>query len=63
MSKLAMVFGAICVTTSSCGRGDEDAQRARVEREMKQWLVAKVHDFRAAAEDLQRAAPTPRARG
>lgn len=47
----------------ACGKADENAQRSRVEREMKEWLVAKVHDFRVAAEDLQKAAPLPTGRG
>jgi iron uptake system component EfeO len=58
-----VVAGAVAMTSTACGKGDEDAQRARVEREMKQWLVANVHDFRQAAQDLQNAAPTPQGRG
>lgn len=46
-----------------CGKGEEEAQRSRVERELKAWLVTNVRAFRSAAEDLQHAAPTPTGRG
>lgn len=48
---------------SGCGKGDDDAQRLRVEREMKSWLTLKIADFRTAASELQKAAPTPSGRG
>lgn len=48
---------------TGCGKGEEDAHRSRVEREMKVWLVTKVRAFRGAAEELQKAAPTPAGRG
>jgi len=60
--KQATLLSALLLS-SGCGKADEDAQRTRVEREMKQWLVAKVRDFRLAAQDLQLAAPTPQGRG
>ena len=59
----ATLISALLLVASGCGKADEDAQRVRVEREMKQWLVTKVRDFRVAAQDLQQAAPTPRGRG
>ena len=48
---------------SGCGKGDDDAQRQRVESEMKRWLLHNVTDFGRAAEDLQRAAPVQAERG
>lgn len=59
----ATLMGVLVLATAGCGKADEDAQRARVEREMKQWLVTNVRDFRVAAQDLQQAAPTPSGRG
>ena len=53
----------LVLALAGCGKGDEDAQRSRVEREMKAWLVSKVRAFRSAAEALQKAAPTPAGRG
>lgn len=62
MNRLGML--SLCVVFSlSCGKADEEAQRTRVEKEMKQWLVTKIRDFHAAAQDLQRAAPVPAGRG
>jgi iron uptake system component EfeO len=60
---------SVCVTlalspaTWGCGKADEGAQKVRVEKEMKQWLLLKIRDFRAAAEDLQKAAPVTAGRG
>lgn len=54
---------ALWVGTAGCGKGQEDAQRARVSQEMKSWLGSNLRDFRLAAEELQRAAPTPVGRG
>src|SRR5262245_24364293 len=61
--KLRIASVLIGLLLAGCGKGDEDAQRGRVEREMKVWLTSKVHTFRVAAEDLQKAAPTPSGRG
>ena len=47
----------------ACGKGDDQAQNARIEREMKQWLTKNVRDLQAATRDLQAAAPTPSGRG
>jgi iron uptake system component EfeO len=46
-----------------CGKGDDAAQRSRVEKETKQWLVGRLGEFRAAAEDLRAAAPATSGRG
>jgi iron uptake system component EfeO len=51
------------ITLTGCGKGDDQAQQARVERGMKAWLAAELHHFHDAAADLQRAAPTPAGRG
>lgn len=56
-------IGLLVLALSGCGKGDEEAQRSRVEGEMKAWLVTKVRAFRSAAEDLRGAAPTPAGRG
>lgn len=54
---------ALIGSGGGCSKGDEEAQRARVEREMKHWLVEKIRDFRVAAEELQQAAPVSAGRG
>lgn len=54
---------ALPLFVTGCGKVDEEAQRARVEKEMKQWLVSKIRDFRLAAQDLQTAAPVTPGRG
>ncbi len=54
---------SLSTLAAGCGKADEEAQRTRVEREMKRWLVTKIRDFRVAAEDLQRAAPVTSGRG
>ncbi len=54
---------ALLLTATACGKGDDDAQRTRVEREMKQWIADSIRNVRLAAEDLQRAAPVPPSRG
>jgi iron uptake system component EfeO len=46
-----------------CGRSGDEAEQARVEREMKAWLSSELGHFRVAARELQQAAPTPRGRG
>jgi len=51
------------VTLVGCGKGDDQAQQARVERSMKVWLASELRHFHDAAADLQRAAPTPSGRG
>lgn len=56
-------FWAFLAALAGCGKTDEDAERARVEHDMKQWLQGQVHEFRLAAEAVQRAAPTPTGRG
>jgi iron uptake system component EfeO len=53
----------LVVTASACGKADDDAQRARVETEMKRWLLTHVRDFGRAAEDLRTSAPAPTDRG
>jgi len=53
----------LALTLAGCGKGDDQAQQARVERGMKAWLVVELRHFRSAAADLQRAAPTPSGRG
>lgn len=58
---LGVVLTALALT--GCSKSDDAAQRARVEREMKTWLMSKVRAFRSAAEALQQAAPTPNGRG
>lgn len=63
MSRLTTLCLWTVLALTSCGKTDEEAQRARVERETKQWLVTKVREFRVAAEDLQRAAPVTTGRG
>lgn len=62
MRRLGMV-ALLALASAACGKGDEEAQRTRVEREMKHWLVAKLLDFRVAAEELQQAAPVTAGRG
>jgi iron uptake system component EfeO len=57
------VAAALALGLLGCGKGEDPAQHARIEREMKQWLVTNVKDFRVAAQDLERAAPTPSGRG
>lgn len=53
----------LALAVAGCGKGDEEAQQARVKREMKQWLTLNVRNFRLAAEDLQKAAPVATGRG
>src|SRR6188768_82268 len=53
----------LALTLAGCGKGDDQAQQARVERGMKAWLGVELRHFRDAAADLQRAAPTPSGRG
>ncbi|RYZ05665.1 MAG: EfeM/EfeO family lipoprotein [Myxococcales bacterium] len=67
MSRLAklslwMVL-ALSPAAAGCGKAEEEAQRTRVEKEMKQWLVSKIRDFRSAAQALHDAAPVPAGRG
>jgi iron uptake system component EfeO len=52
----------LALALTACGKGNE-TQQARVEREMKAWLVLELREFRAAAAELQQAAPTPSGRG
>jgi iron uptake system component EfeO len=52
-----------CAPLLACGKADDQVQHARVEREMKTWLTTKIREFRTAAEELQKAAPTPQGRG
>ena len=54
---------ALPLAVCSCGKGGDDAQRARTELGMKQQLAEQVAVFQAAAEELERAAPTPAGRG
>jgi iron uptake system component EfeO len=61
---LGLAAGLLLVSaTGGCGKAPEEAQRARVSREMKAWLGQNLRDFRVAAEELQQAAPTPVGRG
>lgn len=60
--RVLLSFGLLLVV-AACGKADEDAQRSRVERDMKAWLAGNISEFRAAAEELQAAAPTPQGRG
>lgn len=63
MKRLGVLTMCAALSLAGCGRADDGAQRARVEKEMKQWLVTKLRDFRVAAEDLQKAAPVTAGRG
>jgi iron uptake system component EfeO len=64
LAKLSLwVTLSLSTVLGGCGKADDDAQRARVEKEMKQWLVVKIRDFHAAARDLQKAAPVTPGRG
>jgi len=61
---LAIVALLWCAFASTaCGKADEDAERARVERDMKAWLGQQLSEFKSAADEMQRAAPAPRGRG
>ena len=53
----------LTIAATACGKADEDAQRARIELEMKRWLLSHVRDFGRAAEDLRKSAPAPADRG
>jgi iron uptake system component EfeO len=63
MTMMRGLVAILSVTAAACGKGDDDAQRTRVEREMKQWLVSELRNFRVAAEALQKAAPVTTGRG
>jgi len=54
---------ALAFALASCGKGDDQAQQARIERSMKVWLALGLKAFRGAASDLQQSAPTPSGRG
>jgi iron uptake system component EfeO len=58
-----VLTGLFATALGGCNKGDDDAQRLRVEGEMKQWLLKNVRDFGKAAAELQQAAPTPPDRG
>jgi len=61
--KSRVACSLLVITLMGCGKGDDQAQQARVERNMKAWLGVELHHFHDAAADLQRAAPTPTGRG
>ena len=54
---------ALAFVLPACGKAGDDAQRARAELGMKQQLTTQVGVLQAAAEELERAAPTPTGRG
>lgn len=49
----------------SCGKGadSDDKERARVEREMKQFITSNLDVWQGASRELQAALPAPRGRG
>jgi iron uptake system component EfeO len=57
---LAIFLG---VLGPACGKSGDDAERARIEAEMKRFLLASVGDFSRAARDLQKSAPVTPGRG
>jgi iron uptake system component EfeO len=61
--KLCLVLAAVLGGGWGCGKSGDDAERARVESEMKRSLLSAVADFSRAASDLQRSAPVPKGRG
>ncbi|MET0790656.1 MAG: imelysin family protein [Polyangiaceae bacterium] len=63
MKRRRALCTALALLLAGCGKGDDPAQQARIERGMKAWLALELGHFRSAALDLQRAAPTPSGRG
>jgi len=61
MNRTALLIALSCGLTA-CGKAD-DAQRARVERGMKQELETQISALQTAAEELERAAPIAANRG
>jgi iron uptake system component EfeO len=58
--RLAILLGTLAF---ACGKSGDEAERERVEAEMKRFLLANVGDFVRAAEDLQKNAPVVSGRG
>jgi iron uptake system component EfeO len=63
MKQPMVVCTALLFALTGCGKGDDQAQQARVERSMKQWLSAELGTFHSAAAELQHAAPISPSRG
>jgi iron uptake system component EfeO len=61
--KKAMMGFWLALSVAACGKSDEGAQRARVETEMKAWLLTNVKAWREASAELAAAAPVTAGRG
>jgi iron uptake system component EfeO len=57
---LAIGLGTLA---GACDKSGDEAERERVEADMKRFLVSHVGDFLRAAEDLQKSAPVVSGRG
>jgi iron uptake system component EfeO len=53
----------LALATAGCGKSDEGAHQARVEAEMKAWLLTNVKAWREASAELAARAPVAAGRG